>query len=359
MSIQEPFIKQREQYVLDTSRQKLRVASTWSTKLRTYFTLPQFSIENVWRGASEIVKEFSYSLSAKTSIINLLQNTPANPNFVACVAWKPISETIVRYKLWEDVGEILYVPLYSGQTINADFSIEIWNTQPVAGSSGDSIIFESGDALVTEETSDAIVTEEGGDLIGTIITTSNAEDIVVMLSTLVIPSSKCPSSNSRITAYDECTDVTFNFNGGTYDTTYIPFDGDYYIVAGVCGVTTLVKGSRFSGTELILQSTDETWHRIYTMRFGGITYLAVDQDNALPSLTPHIYLQQYPGVTYRVDLQLLQGNHHIRVDQNASTELDYTVLYLQTAEDSLYYGLRLVNSEGNIHFQVAQDNTIL
>lgn len=349
------FFEERSKYVSSTKPRNRENTSYVNKRVSTIY-IPAFSVESVWRGASEIIKEFRYSLSNNVSLLKI--TAPANPTFVACVAWKPTSETIVRYKLWQDAGEILYVPLYSGQKIDNDFSIEIWNVQPDESLAGGSIITEDGFQIETEDEGFTLVTEQATSLIGVTETITYGGTALLHLSRLILPTGYCESDNNNLTTYEECVDVTFFLGTGTYTTTYIPFDGDYYLVTGDCGVTTLVKGTRFSGTELILQSTDETWHRIYTMRFGGQTHLVVDQDNAAPSDTPYIYLFERPDVTYKIDLMFLAGNHHLRIDQNPATELDYTVLYLQ-ADDGLYYGIRLYSYGGNIHIQVAQDNTVL
>lgn len=241
----EAFTKQRELYTIDNTNRRLRVLSSWVTKRSTYITFPAFAIANVWRGASEIVREFKFALANKTSIINLFTEAPAGANFCPCIAWKPTSDTIVRYKLWEDVGEILYVPLYNGETINSDFSVEIWNTPDTTG---------------------------GG-------------PYRLSLSTLVIPSDFCDTSDIElVTTYTICTDVTFDF------TDYTPNVGDYYVVnADNCGETTLIEPiDFFLSNEILVKATDNTWHYLGVLRDGGISFTYLS-----PASTPPAGTKEY------------------------------------------------------------------
>src|SRR5690349_20097383 len=122
----QPFIKRKTSAtVVDRSKTVLRPA--YLRKLRTKITMPELVIEgNVWRGASEIVKIYKGNFTQNLSFTNIVPSS--NANYCACISYKPTSETLVRYKLWEGVGEILYVPLYNGEFIGAEFEIEIWNT---------------------------------------------------------------------------------------------------------------------------------------------------------------------------------------------------------------------------------------
>lgn len=342
------FYEERVRYANSPKPRNREKAGYLSKRLTTLY-LAGFSVATTWRGASEIVLELRYALGFNFSF--LLVAPPSNPNFCACIAWKPTADTIVRYKLWEDVGEILYVPLYNGELIGGNFSIEIWNVKPAAGTGGLTITDDDGNIITTDE-GDEIETDEGGGSSG--IASSDGLGLF-HLSRMILPVGFCEDEiNNLGTVHELCTDVTIDLEG------YIPYDGDYYTVDGDCGDTTLIHGDRLVGTEIILQSTDLTWHRVYVMRLNGITHLAVDQDPAAPSLTPFIMMENYPGEVYRVDLQFFGGNHHLRVAQDPTAIVrDFNVLYLEAAEDGLSYGVRLFDYLGNIHFQVSQDNTVL
>lgn len=120
----QPFIRQNFATTPRFNRHK--TYTPYRHKLRTKFYLPCLDIVNVWRGASEIVAKFFFETD---ETIALFSGTKAFiSNFCPCITWRTGAEEIARYKLWQNVGEILYVPLYSGQIIpTGEFQIEIWN----------------------------------------------------------------------------------------------------------------------------------------------------------------------------------------------------------------------------------------
>lgn len=314
------------------------------TKQRTVLYLPDFSVASNWRGASEIVKEFRFSLDNNPSIIRI--EKPTNPNFVACIAWKPTSETIVRYKLWEDVGEILYVPLYSGQRFSSNFSIEIWSTQPEEGSGGGILGTEDGFELATEEGESIITEQDTSDIIA--IVTSHDGIALFTFSILQVPTDRnCGGSTVEIAPDEECTDITFNFSlyEGSIDDDFIPFDGDYYNVIGDCGLTELIKGVRFVGDVIRLQSTDDTWHDVFIGEIQGEKIFLVDQANAAPGTVGSVVVRHIVELSgYRVALALIQGEHVLTVNQGALAAFDYNVLYLSYG--GFHYGCRIGTVQG-------------
>ena len=99
-----PWTKTRELYTRDNSTRRQRTRASWVTKRRTYITFPTFEIENTWNGASQMIRKYNFTMDNAFSILNLFSEAPEDANFCACVSWKPTSNTIVRYKLWSDVG---------------------------------------------------------------------------------------------------------------------------------------------------------------------------------------------------------------------------------------------------------------
>lgn len=166
------FLHERVSGVVDTRDNLLRISADYVRKQRSSFFIPEFSQDNIWRGASEIVIKFVYTSPNALSILEVFRT--ANPTYVAVVSWKPTSETIVRYKLWEDVDEILYAPLYTGQAIPSTFFIEIWNVYSAR-------------------------TEFGGD--------------ELMISLMTLPTDKCcgETINTNQLSVVTCTDVIFDF----------------------------------------------------------------------------------------------------------------------------------------------------
>jgi hypothetical protein len=338
-----------------TSKPRTRSAGIAVTKRHTILYLPAFEVDATWRGASEIVKEFRYSASNNMSIVK--RATPTNPNFVACVAWKPTAETIVRYKLWEDVGEILYVPLYNGEKIDGDFSIEIWNTKPDAAiTGGDTLITESDGFELSTESEDVLITDGSDSLYGTVETLSHAGTALFHLSKMTAPVKPwCDLSANQIEYIEECTDVTIDLTG------FNPFVGDYYNVIGDCGLTELVNGATLATAFITLQSTDLTWHNVYVMRLNGITHLVVDQDNTVESLTPYVHVAANAVDYIKLDLMYLNGVHHLRISQEPEADIStaYGVIYFLAAEDGLYYAVRASEENDVYHVQIAQENTVL
>lgn len=122
----QPFIRQNFATTPRFNRHK--VYTPYRHKLRTKIYLPCLDIINVWRGASEVVAKFFFNSNQTTILLN--GNKTIISNFCPCITWRTGAETIARYKLWQNVGEILYVPLYTGQLIpSGEFQIEIWNVQ--------------------------------------------------------------------------------------------------------------------------------------------------------------------------------------------------------------------------------------
>lgn len=104
------------------------------TRASTYFTIPSFDVDVTWLGYSELVAVFNYTSANNFSIKPIASLLPISPNYLACVMWADSSHNVYRYKLWEDVGEILFfdVPIYTEQRIKKHFRIEIWNTNAAA-----------------------------------------------------------------------------------------------------------------------------------------------------------------------------------------------------------------------------------
>jgi len=340
MPILEPFVKERLKAVVDTTRNKTRINSSWVTKLRTYVGIPGFSISSTWRGASEIIAKFNYTLDAGS--LSFRGITPQE-GFVACISWKPTANTIVRYKLWENVGEILYVDLYDGESIGSNFAIEIWNTKPESGA-GETLISEEGFGFEVEQSSDII--EADGSLIGTIVEVTSG-GVNIYSSRMVLPQGKCLEVDILIGGIPtQCTDITFELEE------WIPLDGDYYILDGNCGETLLIPGNRLVELVMTLQSTDGSWHDVYTYLMDGDVYLAVDQDDAAPAPDPAIYMRHNPTLLYyRIDLEAIETDgevyHHLRFSQVAEdVEPKYTVAYLQAESTTDYYAVRVAETDG-------------
>lgn len=282
-----------------------RSMASYTGKLPTYVKFPAFSIANTWRGASEIIRKYNFNLENKNSITQLFSSPPTGANFCPCISWKPTSTTIVRYKLWEDVGEILWVPLYTGQTIGADFAIEIWNTP---------------DATITLPAAQ-----------------------ILYLSKLVIPDSYCDDDAVQVGLdYRTCTDLIFDLED------YIPADGDYYLVISDCGVTELIKNQIFSDGWL-LKADDDTWHTLSAIIDpidSSVHFTTTPAATPDPLPTPYAPLiDRYSGLGFQISLLHVEGSYHLTAAGLASVDSYGRILLL--ADDDQYYAMRLTVEDWN------------
>jgi hypothetical protein len=102
----------------------------------SYLTLPAFSgISVEWRGAGEIVRQYTYAASGSFALLGLpLKPAFESPevSFTPCIKYR-VGSTVYRYRLWEtDLDAIsgIIAPVYNGELIRANFCIEIWGLLP-------------------------------------------------------------------------------------------------------------------------------------------------------------------------------------------------------------------------------------
>lgn len=78
-----------------------------------------------WPGASYIVARGVVQVGSIWSFV--VPVTKPSTSFVACIKWTEAGSVVRRYKLWENVGELLSYPLYNGELIPAaDVILEVW-----------------------------------------------------------------------------------------------------------------------------------------------------------------------------------------------------------------------------------------
>lgn len=97
-----------------------------------FFDLPAFDVAApIWRGASEIVRQYNYSAS-KNFAFRARPSKPAGVNYGLCVRFRQ-GNIVTRYKLWDDANFILPgVPMYGGQGLKKNFCLEVWSLQDQA-----------------------------------------------------------------------------------------------------------------------------------------------------------------------------------------------------------------------------------
>ena len=120
--------KERVPSVIDTDYiPKQRLSANVVSRVWGYFIIPVFSVTGLtWLGSSKVEQQFNYSASVNFQL-RALPAAPVGVNFCPCIRYR-VGTTSFRYKLWENVGELLYVPLYAGQIIKKNFVIEVWST---------------------------------------------------------------------------------------------------------------------------------------------------------------------------------------------------------------------------------------
>lgn len=177
---------------------KVRNNGSVVTSQLDYLILPAFFENVTWRGASEMVLRADITLDKYTAISKLLR--PIGSLFELCISWG----VGIRYKLWPDIGELLYVPVYSGQTLPKSFRLEIWS-------------------------------------INSAFSASLPSDLIISLSTITKPTklSCCQYLNSRINKYpglQYCVDNQIILQD------FYPVYGDSWVFDD-CGVGSIVHGS--------------------------------------------------------------------------------------------------------------------
>jgi hypothetical protein len=104
-------------------------------RTETFIQVPVFNINHVWNGYSEIVGEYHYSSPNNLSLklLNTANVIPVDTNYTLTVSYIVSPGVVKRYSLIRSANDFFYfdLPVYSGEFISSDFSIEIWNTSSV------------------------------------------------------------------------------------------------------------------------------------------------------------------------------------------------------------------------------------
>lgn len=101
--------------------------------LNKTLSLPAFTATSPgWAGASHQLAKCDYTSTGAWSI---MMPVAKRLDFVLCIRWIDEDDVVHRYKLWENVDEILAYPLYTGERIPAgNARFEFWST--LAGADG-------------------------------------------------------------------------------------------------------------------------------------------------------------------------------------------------------------------------------
>jgi hypothetical protein len=350
-------IKTRSSAVVTTAYARTFRYGSAVSKLRTYYEIPAFSVENVWRGASEIIYRFDFPIGL-VSLLNKFPITPpAGTNFCAVVAWMEEGEEFFnRYKLWENVGEILWLPLYNREKINAsEFYIEIWNTDTSTGE-GVGLGIETGEGLGIEFGGFGLGLEgAGGSSYDNLLL---EEPIQLFTSRLVLPSGYCPENDVSLGEPTTCVDPVFDLDD------FEPLYGDYYLLVAPC-TRLLVKGTSLQPATgyNILQSSDETWHYVWFTTVDDIVTLYVDQSDAVPPPDALGYFPMIDPVTrtvHKINLEVIADGppamHSLHIDEQMPTDTDgrSDLIILENQDDALLYRFHVATVDGVRAFRVLQ-----
>src|SRR5437773_5048433 len=94
--------------------------------------LPLFSFTGLpWLGASFIVTEFPIKtlVGQKYFSFRFPITPPDDVNFCLAIRWLDEADNVHRRKLWQNISESLDYPLYMGETIKFEPTLEIWTVE--------------------------------------------------------------------------------------------------------------------------------------------------------------------------------------------------------------------------------------
>lgn len=93
-------------------------------------TIPAFSFTGVeWLEASYTLIEYAFELTSRIALMRT--EMPLDANFVLGIR---LSDG-TRYLLWEHPDMVLHYPLYNGETLDENFTIEVWTVDSTSCSS--------------------------------------------------------------------------------------------------------------------------------------------------------------------------------------------------------------------------------
>lgn len=131
-----PF-KVRRAATIDTSSRKARSGSTVAKSAFNYIYVPSFDLAHTWLGASYLLKRYFYTVASPISIIHWPAFDPAQ-KYILVAGYNVTGGDTVRFKLWRDVGEQLFAPLYNRQLLPVLFFIEVWSIEAAGNATLDS-----------------------------------------------------------------------------------------------------------------------------------------------------------------------------------------------------------------------------
>jgi hypothetical protein len=90
------------------------------------------------------------------------------------------------------------------------------------------------------------------------------------------------------------------------------------------------------------------------------TFLYIDPEDVEPppdALGYFPLINQQDGLTYKINLELIEGNYHIRFGEVIVEETAANIFQIENIQDGLYYGIILNEFEDDLVITVAQSGT--
>ncbi len=101
--------------------------ATYLGPRRTLLVVPSFTLEvPIWAGASSVIQQYQIGNVEPFSL--RLPISAFADDCVFAIRWKDETLDICyRFKLYDHAGALLYYPLYAGEAIGANATLEVWS----------------------------------------------------------------------------------------------------------------------------------------------------------------------------------------------------------------------------------------
>ena len=257
-------------------------------KSYAYIDLPVFSYSSnlAWGGASEIATQFNFSASQNF----VLLNRPAKPsgvNYCLTIRYRQGAD-IKRWKLWENVGEILNVPLYAGQVIKKNFTLEVWTIETSTTVSNAAVLqLISGLVVIPSDLRDTAGTALAS---GTEVPKSDIDFTPGELSPLAGYVFRYRADNAVYDATNTITSWPASDSNTAFNLTGSSFTADTFVVTDSNinnkPIVRIVSGALLQKTGISAFEIGTIWFVIRQRTFNDTYYIFQTNDLAITQVTP-------------------------------------------------------------------------
>lgn len=132
-------------------------------KRRGYLILPSFAVTGLtWPGNSVVCRQYNYACT-KNFTIRQLPTKPTSPDYLPVIKYR-VGNEVYRYKLWTvtetEVPGVSWIPLYNGEVIKKNCSIEIWTTNGTTATNAADITLQISITRATATITDGATFED-------------------------------------------------------------------------------------------------------------------------------------------------------------------------------------------------------